>query len=222
MSTTATPHASTPSSSSNPSSAHFDQSAADWDQRPTSQQLVVVPPRLMAQVPFGAEDRVLDLGAGTGLLATAIAPQVAHVTAIDMSAPMLAVLDAKGHANIRTVLGDVAQYSKEHAGQYSAIVSCMVLHHIPDTEETFRAIAELLQPGGRIALVDLFAEDGTFHGTPEENAEKGVLHHGFEPQALQALASEAGLVDIAFQPIAEVQQRNGRAYPLFLMTGHRR
>lgn len=208
------------SNSFSPSSAHFDNSAADWDQRPTSQQLVVVPPRLMAQVPFGAKDRVLDLGAGTGLLAAAIAPQVAHVTAIDMSAPMLEVLKAKGHANITTVLGDVAQYSKLHAQQYSAVVSCMVLHHIPDTEDTFRAIAELLQPGGRIALVDLFAEDGSFHGTPEENEEKGVLHHGFEPDALYALASEMGFADIRFQQIAEVQQRNGRAYPLFLMTAH--
>ncbi|QIL78535.1 methyltransferase domain-containing protein [Diaphorobacter sp. HDW4A] len=203
-------------------SSHFDQAAADWDQRPTSQQLMVVPSRLMAEVAFGIDDRVLDLGAGTGLLATAIASKVTQVTAIDMSEPMLAVLDAKGHANIRTVLGNVAQYSKEHLGQYSAIVSCMVLHHIPDTAETFRALADLLQPGGRIALVDLFAEDGTFHGTPEENAEKGVQHHGFDPEALRALAAEVGLVDIKFQPIAEVQQRNGRAYPLFLMTGHLR
>ena len=205
--------------SSTPASNHFDQSAADWDQRPTSVQLAVVPPRLMAQVPFGAQDRVLDLGAGTGLLATAIAPQVAHVTAIDMSAPMLEVLDAKGHANITTVLGEVATYAQTHAGEYSGIVSCMVLHHIPDTAQTFGALAKLLKPGGRIALVDLYAEDSSFHGTPEDNAHKGVKHHGFDPEALRALASHVGFVDIGFQQIAEIQQRNGRSYPLFLMTG---
>ena len=52
---------------------HFDTGAREWDQRPTSLQLAAVPPRLLAQVPFAATDRVLDFGAGTGLLATAIA-----------------------------------------------------------------------------------------------------------------------------------------------------
>lgn len=71
---------------------HFDTGAREWDQRPASQQLAAVPPRLLAQVPFATTDRVLDFGAGTGLLATAIAPHVAHVTALDSSGPMLQVL----------------------------------------------------------------------------------------------------------------------------------
>ena len=77
---------------------HFDTGAREWDQRPTSLQLAAVPPRLLAQVPFAATDRVLDFGAGTGLLATAIAPHVAHVTALDSSGPMLQVLREKGFA----------------------------------------------------------------------------------------------------------------------------
>ena len=74
---------------------HFDTGAREWDQRPTSLQLAAVPPRLLAQVPFAATDRVLDFGAGTGLLATAIAPHVAQVTALDSSGPMLQVLREK-------------------------------------------------------------------------------------------------------------------------------
>ena len=200
---------------------HFDRSAAEWDQRPTSQQLAVVPPRLMEQIHFQADERVLDMGAGTGLLATAIAPHVAQVTAIDMSAPMLDVLQAKGHANIETVQSDVDAYAHTHAGQYTAVVSCMVLHHIPDTAQTFASIAHLLQPGGRIGLVDLYAEDGSFHGTPQQNTEKGVLHHGFDPERLMQYAHAAGLQDVQFQQITEIHQRNGRAYPLFLMTAQR-
>ena len=41
--------------------------------------------------------------------------------------------------------------------------------------KNLQAFADALQPGGRIALVDLYAEDGSFHG---DNAAKGVHHFG--------------------------------------------
>ena len=194
---------------------HFDTAARNWDQRPMSQQLSAVPPRLLAQVPFTDTDHVLDFGAGTGLLATAIAPHVAHVTALDSSAPMLQVLQEKGFANITPLQQDIFSGLPE---RYHAIVSCMAMHHVADTRALMQAFADALQPGGRIALVDLYAEDGSFHG---DNAAKGVQHFGFAPDALQALAEQAGLRGIEFCEIMQAQQPSGRAYPLFLMTGHK-
>ena len=200
------------------STTHFDTAARDWDQRPMSLQLATVPERLLAQVPFYADDRVLDFGAGTGLLSTAIAPKVAHVTALDTSAEMLQVLNEKGFANITTRQQDI------FAGlptRHHAVVSCMALHHVADTGALLQAFANALHPGGRIALVDLYAEDGSFHGDQETNAAKGVQHFGFAPEALQALAEQAGFADIAFSHLQDMQHRNGRAYPLFLMTGRK-
>lgn len=200
------------------STTHFDTAARDWDQRPMSLQLATVPERLLAQVPFYADDRVLDFGAGTGLLSTAIAPKVAHVTALDTSAEMLQVLNEKGFANITTRQQDI------FAGlptRHHAVVSCMALHHVADTGALLQAFADALHPGGRMALVDLYAEDGSFHGDQETNAAKGVQHFGFAPEALQALAEQAGFADIAFSHLQDMQHRNGRAYPLFLMTGRK-
>ncbi len=197
------------------SNTHFDTAARDWDQRPMSQQLAAVPPRLLAQVPFAASDHVLDFGAGTGLLSTAIAPQVAQVTALDMSAAMLQVLAEKGFANITPLQQDIFAGLP---GRYHAIVSCMALHHVADTGALLRAFADALHPGGRIALVDLYPEDGSFHG---DNAAKGVQHFGFAPEALRELAQTAGLRGLAFTEILRMRHRNGREYPLFLMTGHK-
>lgn len=199
--------------------SHFDHSAKDWDRRPTSLQLAPVPIQLLERMTWGADDRVLDFGSGTGLLATAIAPKVQQVTALDMSAAMLDVLAAKGVANIVPVQGDVAHFAKAHPAEFDAIVSCMALHHVRDTAALLADFAHLLKKGGRVALVDLYAEDGSFHGTPEDNQHKGVQHHGFEPAHLTALATVAGLKDIAFDAIGAITQRNGRSYPLFLMTG---
>ena len=198
-----------------PSPTHFDAAARDWDQRPMSQQLAAVPERLLAQLPLRASDHVLDFGAGTGLLSTPIAPKVAQVTALDMSAAMLQVLDEKGFANITPLQQDIFAGLP---GQYHAVVSCMALHHVADTAALLRAFAAALHSGGRIALVDLYQEDGSFHG---DNQAKGVQHFGFAPEALQALAEQAGLMDIAFSEILRLQHSNGRGYPLFLMTGRK-
>jgi len=198
-----------------PAPTHFDTAARDWDQRPLSQQLAAVPERLLAQLPLQASDHVLDFGAGTGLLSVPIAPKVAQVTALDMSAAMLQVLDEKGLANITTLQQDIFAGLP---GRYHAVVSCMALHHVADTAALLRAFAAALHPGGRIALVDLYQEDGSFHG---DNDAKGVQHFGFAPEALQALAEQAGLMDIAFSEILRLQHSNGRGYPLFLMTGRK-
>lgn len=193
------------------SQTHFDQSAAGWDARPLSGQLAVVPERLLAAVPFAPGDTVLDFGAGTGLLATALAPKVAAVHALDTSAEMLKVLAAKGFANIRTLNQDIFAGLPE---SYQAVVSCMALHHVADIAALFKVFASALRPQGRLALVDLYAEDGTFHG---DNAAKGVRHFGFDPEWLRAQAEAAGFATVGFSEMVSLRQRNGRDYPLFLM-----
>lgn len=204
--------------SATPAATHFDAAARDWDQRPMSQQLATVPAYLLAKVPFSADDHVLDFGAGTGLLSTAIAPKVAQVTALDTSTEMLQVLNEKGFANITTRHQDIFAGLPE---RYHAVVSCMAMHHVANTAALMQAFADALHHGGRIALIDLYAEDGSFHGDKETNEAKGVQHFGFAPAALQALAEQAGFADIAFSTVQEMQQRNGCAYPIFLMTGRK-
>ena len=193
------------------SQTHFDQSASGWDNRPLSRQLAAIPDKLLAQLSLPPGAHVLDFGAGTGLLATALAPRVAQVTALDTSAEMLRVLADKGFDNILTLQQDI------FAGlpaQYDAVVSCMALHHVADTEALFRVFADVLLPQGELALVDLYAEDGSFHG---DNEGKGVHHFGFDPGTLCQTAIAAGFTDVRISEILQLQHRNGRSYPLLLL-----
>ena len=77
------------------------------------------------------------------------------------------------------------------------------------------ALHALLAPGGRIAIVDLDAEDGSFHTDPD-----APVHHGLERQALAATAAAAGFRDVVFETALEIA-KNGRDYPLFLLVATR-
>lgn len=195
----------------NASIHHFNQSAADWDKRPTSEQLKPLPEKLLKQISLNKNDIVLDFGAGTGLLSKAVAPFVKQVTALDMSANMLAVLDAHQIENIRTLEHDIFLGMDK---QYTLIISSMAMHHVENTEQLFKSFYQALTIDGRLALVDFYQEDGTFHG---DNVAKGVKHFGFEPTKLSAIAKNIGFKNIQFSTIHELHRDNGRTYPLFLM-----
>lgn len=195
----------------------FRDKAADWDNLPVPQQISRgVVQALAARVPLTPEMTVLDFGAGTGLLAGAVAPSVAHLHAVDVSASMLAQLTAKD-----ALRGKVTVHCHDLTAspldlRVDLVVSAMAMHHVADTDALLRALHATLREGGRVALADLDAEDGSFHPPATE----GVFHAGFSRDDLAARLTAAGFVDIAFET-ATVVQKEGRSYPVFLVTATR-
>jgi ubiquinone/menaquinone biosynthesis C-methylase UbiE len=197
----------------------FDARAQTWDDHPGRRQLAIdLFAALERHVPLRREWTVLDYGSGTGLLALALAPRVRRVVAVDSSSGMLAVLGQKaqtaGCANVETLLAD---FSKDPPppGPFDLAVSAMTLHHVADTESLFRKFFALLVPGGSIALLDLDAEDGSFHA---DNA--GIPHFGFERDALARQLAACGFADIQFATATRIE-KNSRTYPVFLATARR-
>lgn len=92
----------------------------------------------------------------------------------------------------------------------------MALHHVADIPKLLSCLQQSLLENGQLALIDLYSEDGSFHG---DNKAKGVQHLGFDPQQLLELAAAAGFKDLSYQQIFSIQHKNGRSYPLFLLLG---
>ena len=198
----------------------FDARARTWDDDPRRRKLAEsIFAALEQAVPLRAEWTALDYGAGTGLLALALAARVRRVLAVDSSAGMLAVLAQKaragGCANVETLQAD---FSKDPLppGPFDLVASAMTLHHVADVDGLLGKFFALLAPGGRIALADLDAEDGSFHGADAP----GVHHLGFDRAALARQLAAAGFIDVRFSDAAR-NEKNGRVYAVFLAAARK-
>ncbi len=105
---------------------------------------------LFAQRPL----RVLDVGCGTGasanaLLRTQIGEQIHHIDLLDTSAEMLqhcgrrASIRKRSHSLIHGTLDDLPPGQR-----YGLILSCSVLHHLPDLTSFCESVSRRLAPKG--------------------------------------------------------------------------
>jgi SAM-dependent methyltransferase len=104
---------------------------------------------------------IIDLGAGTGTGALALARQLpdAQVVAVDASEPMLEHLRHKAHAlgvadRIRTVQADLDQ-PWPALGPADLVWASASLHHMADPDHTLTQVLAALRPGGVFAVTEL-------------------------------------------------------------------
>jgi tRNA (cmo5U34)-methyltransferase len=99
----------------------------------------------------GRIERVLDLGAGTGLMGEAVLARypLAHVTMLDGAAEMLAVAEQRlPERSITTVVADLRDELPE--GPFDAVVSALAIHHLEHEaqRDLLRRVTARLRPGG--------------------------------------------------------------------------
>lgn len=195
----------------------FKEKASDWDANQMRLQLSsAIGKSILQHVALHDDMAVMDFGAGTGLLASHVAPKVKSIAAVDISAAMLEQLAAKPEFNGKVTAFCQDIMAQPLTSQYDLIVSAMAMHHVADTDKLFASFAQHLQPGGQIALADLDKEDGSFHPPDAE----GIFHHGFDHNELKAIIAKHGFVDIQFHP-AHCIDRDDKRFPIFLVTARR-
>jgi demethylmenaquinone methyltransferase / 2-methoxy-6-polyprenyl-1,4-benzoquinol methylase len=115
---------------------------------------------LVAAMPVGPDDRVLDVATGTGMVATALVRRTgAHVTALDQSPEMLAglhrrlVTDPRLTARIEPAVGQAEALPFPDAS-FDALTFTYLLRYVDDPAATLRELARVVKPGGTVGMVE--------------------------------------------------------------------
>lgn len=138
----------------------WDDRVEAWEEVASSEAFLAIRDRILELAGARPDDRVIDLGAGTGLLALALAPRVRELVAVDISERMLERLDdaavADGIHNVEIVVADLRRLPLEDESA-TLVVSNYAFHHLDDSGKEL-ALAEarrILRPGGRLVICDM-------------------------------------------------------------------
>jgi len=93
-----------------------------------------------------ADERILDLGCGTGYLTDQIQKLGANVVGIDASPEMIE--QAKGnYTDVRFAVADASNFHFDQP--FDAVFSNAVLHWVQDQDSMMKCVYDSLRPGGR-------------------------------------------------------------------------
>jgi ubiquinone/menaquinone biosynthesis C-methylase UbiE len=112
--------------------------------------------RLDELLPLSGEERVLDVGAGTGAFAYALAPRVREVVAVDRDEEMAERARRDAPANVTIVVGDGEQLPFDDF-TFDISITARTLHHTQRPELVIAELARVTQPGGSLLVVDQLA-----------------------------------------------------------------
>ena len=143
---------------------------------------------------------VADIGCGEGDLTLLLARFAKRVTAVDLSAQMLRVVQERsveaGVAGRVTVeKGDLEKLPLK-AGSEDAVFVSQVLHHAARPGKALKEAARILKPGGQMVLLDLARHDQEW--VREEWADQWL---GFDEKELRGWLKAAGLRIKIFQSL---------------------
>ena len=162
-------------------------------------------------------EKVLDIGCGPGTLALLAKERVGpdgEVYGIDPSPEMIELAQQKAAAassDVRFQTG-VAEDLPFPDGTYDAVLSSLMLHHLPDDlkPRALKEVARVLRPGGRLFAVDMSGKGGPWHW----RLMSALIRHRLPKDYIQRLTSM--IADAGLSP--EVLDTGGAWYAFIRAT----
>jgi ubiquinone/menaquinone biosynthesis C-methylase UbiE len=201
----------------------FDQKAAGWDKNPMHYERSVAIVKTMTEmIPINREMSALEYGAGTGITSFLLKDHLKSITMIDSSKAMVRIMKDKiassGDKNLRAVYYDLEK-EPWNGSSFDLLLTQMVMHHVNDVRSILEKFHEILNPGGYLAIADLYNEDGSFHG------DNFAGHKGFDPKDFSKVIAETGFEEISHRKCFTIQKpvQGGeiRDFDVFLITARK-
>lgn len=163
----------------------FDGLANHYDTKDRAELASIIRQAVEPELFDSQNKKLLDYGAGTGLVSLPLADQVASLLLVDTSQQMLTIAEEKikgaGITNTQVLQADFSQKTPEIKAD--VILLSLVLLHIPDTKKILQQLFTTLNTGGKLLIIDFDKNEKVYH--PK-------VHNGFEQDELRVLLSDTG------------------------------
>lgn len=201
----------------------FDIKAAGWDQNPMHwDRSEAVAKNIIKLIPLKKEMTALEYGAGTGITSFLLKDYLKEITLMDNSSEMVKMMNKKIETsnvkNLNTLNFDL-EHSDFKGGKFDVIFTQMVLHHVADIESIINKFSKLLNPGGYLAIADLYEEDGSFHGEGFNG------HRGFNLENLTIMLGKKQFKNISHRRCFVINRKisdiETKQFEVFLLIANR-
>ncbi|MCO4793179.1 MAG: class I SAM-dependent methyltransferase [Bacteriovoracaceae bacterium] len=191
--------------------SHFNQVANEWDSEFKVAMMQKLATETKKVLSLTEKINIMDFGCGTGLFGLEFSEHAKALTGIDTSEGMLEVFDQKTKDYPEFESKNINLEEDSLDQKFDLVISSMTFHHLNDPFKTLETLKSNLSGSGKIAIVDLDQEDGSFH---PDNKRMGVKHFGFSKEKLSDWASR---LDLKFEhSFINSIDKNDREYKQFL------
>lgn len=202
--------------------SEFDNIAATWDDNPLrNERAQLVADYILQDISEPESKKAFEYGCGTGTLSFYLQPYLDHIVLADNSQGMLNVLDQKikerSIDNMEPLFLDLQQDDRQELKDYDLLYTMMTLHHVSDYQTVIQKLHQKLRKNGLIYIVDLYPEDGSFHGNEFDT------HPGLDPEHLKDLLQTSGFNHVAYQHLLSINKETEegivKPFPAFIIKG---
>jgi ubiquinone/menaquinone biosynthesis C-methylase UbiE len=201
----------------------FDIKAAEWDQNPIIwERAKAIANEIIRLIPLKKQMTALEFGAGTGVTSFVLKDSLKEITLMDNSSEMVKVMNNKIKTskvkNLKTLNFNLEKAELKDA-KFDFIFNQMVLHHISDIDDIITKFYSLLNPGGFLAIADLYTEDGSFHG------DGFTGHKGFDIEILSNKIRNQGFTNVSHRKCFVINKKisdtETKEFDVFLLIAKR-
>ena len=140
----------------------FSQQAAMWDSYIRSGGNEDVLSWNIGKLELTPDMRVLDVAAGTGVLARAMAVRVFEAVAVDVTPEMVAqgrqLAASEGLSNMTFDEGDARNLPYNDA-RFDVVTCRLAMHQFEDPRRCLQELVRVCRPGGQVAIIDITTAD---------------------------------------------------------------
>lgn len=195
---------------------HFKEAAKNWDTNEKVLRNKSFFEAITKHLDGGISNKAfIDFGCGTGLLASFFAEESSYLLGIDTTDEMLEEFNKKferfSHVKTLNINLDEESFADD-SQMVDAIFTAMAFHHSNTPIVALSKLQKLVKPGGKIFIIDLDEEDGSFHSN---NQMMGVKHYGFSKDELSTWSSSLEFRKFSHEIIYEMN-KNERVYSVFM------